>query len=422
VRNSGETVDKETLMKEVWPDSFVEEGNLTVHMTALRRALRESPDEHTYIETVPRRGYRFVASVTENWAHDGRPDPWKRRPGMKASVGLDLASVETTVAPAPALAARKRELLAWAMAAVGIGAAAVLAVYLASRPASRPGVVRATIPAPENAIFNSLSINNESLGGVAVSPDGLQLAFAAASHGTGLLWLRPLGGLSARPLAGTQGARLPFWSPDSRFIGFFDFAGSKLKRIEVSGGAIQTICDVPIGRGGCRGGTWSRDGVIVFALDNYGPLYRVSASGGQPAPLRLDNEPEEQTYVRYPCFLPDGRHFIYRAGATRAYSRDWRNGIYAGSLESSESKLILRADTYAVYASGHLLFWRDGALMVQPFDEKGLRLTGDAVPVAERVEFDPRTVEAEFSVTENGVLVFVSGAPGGQLVWFDRDG
>src|SRR5215469_13099544 len=104
VRNGGETVDKETLMKEVWPDSFVEEGNLPVNMTALRRALGERPDEHTYIETVPRRGYRFVAAVTENWAHDGRPQTRKRRPGMKALVGLGLASSETLVMRGPALA------------------------------------------------------------------------------------------------------------------------------------------------------------------------------------------------------------------------------------------------------------------------------------------------------------------------------
>jgi DNA-binding winged helix-turn-helix (wHTH) protein/Tol biopolymer transport system component len=459
VRNSGETVDKETLMREVWPDSFVEESNLPVNMTALRRALGESPDEHTYIETVPRRGYRFVAEVTENWDHDRGPDA-KPRPGMRAMAGLRLASVETTVAPALTVAARKRVVLPLSLAAVVIAGAVVLAVYYRGRPVSRPSAVRATIPAPENAL----------LGSVAVSPDGLRLAFSVESHGKQSLWLRPLRADSGQPLSGTEGAFYPFWSPDSRFIGFF--ASGKLKKIEVSDGAIQTLCDLPIlrkpgvddflagaepqdkaedralspqqilgqrehikriqtaggkliaiiGAGVGRGGTWSRDGVIVFALDN-GPLYRVSESGGEPFPLRLDNEPNELTYHRYPCFLPDGRHFIYRAGATYAYSRDERNGIYAGSLESNESKLILRADTRAFYASGHLLFWREKALIAQPFDEKSLQLTGDAVSIAEPLYFDPRNVEAEFSVTENGFLVFVSGPPGvGQLVWLDRNG
>src|SRR5262249_25500945 len=158
VRKSGETVDKETLMKEVWPDSFVEEGILPVNMTALRRALGESPDEHTYIETVPRRGYRFVAAVTENWVHDGDSDPtrWHR---MKALPGLELASIETSIRRAPTLGARKRTLLLGALAGCLIGATVVIAVHFASRPASHPSLVRATIPVPENAVFNRLSIN-----------------------------------------------------------------------------------------------------------------------------------------------------------------------------------------------------------------------------------------------------------------------
>jgi Tol biopolymer transport system component len=320
-------------------------------------------------------------------------------------------------------------LLALPLAVVGIGAAAVL-VYNSSRQSSRPTVVlpatslpsiRATFPSAENAQFDS-SFQHDALTNVAVSPDGLQLAFTADSSGKQSLWLRPIGApLSAQPMAGTEGANSPFWSPDSRFIGFF--AGGKLKKAEVSSGAVQTLCDA--GRGFGRGGTWSSDGVIVFALDGYGPLYRVSESGGQPFALRPDNWRKEQTYYRHPCFLPDGHHFIYRAGATSAYSNSWyaRTGIYACSLESDESKLILRADTHAVYAAGHLLFWRDGALMAQPFDEKNLELTGDAVPVAQRVEFDPRNIEADFSVSGNGILVFASGAPTlGQLVWFDRDG
>jgi DNA-binding winged helix-turn-helix (wHTH) protein/Tol biopolymer transport system component len=418
VRKSGQTIDKETLMKEVWPDSFVEEGNLPVNMTALRRALNESADEHTYIETVPRRGYRFVAPVTENWVHNGRPQNRKPWPGVKALVNLRLVRAETSVAPAPALPVRSRELLAWALAAAGIGAAVVLVVYYRDRPAPRPTVVlpptslpsiRATIPAPGNA--------QSGFGNAVISPDGLRLAISMESHGTRSLWLRALTAPSAQPLAGTEGANCLFWSPDSRFIGFF--ADNKLKTIEVSSGAIQTLCDA---RGG-RGGTWSREGVIVYAQDYRMPLKRVSESGGDPVVLRLDNWGKEQGYYRYPCFLPDGHHFIYRAGATPASTKYDKNGIYVCSLESDESKLILRDDTYAAYASGHLLFWRDGALMAQPLDEKNLELTGDAVRIAERVEFDPLNVEADFSVSENGVLVFVTGAPTlGQLVWFDRDG
>jgi len=232
------------------------------------------------------------------------------------------------------------------------------------------------------------------------------------------LWVRPLGAFSTQPLTGTEGASYPFWSPDSRFIGFF--ADGKLKKIEAAGGPAQTLCNAPSG----RGGTWNRDGVIVFAPDYNSTLYRVPAAGGAPASLPLDNSRKEKVH-HFPYFLPDGHHFLYRAGATIAYARDEGNGIYVGSLDSSEYKLILKEDTYAVYASGDLLFWRNGALMAQPFDAESLQLSGEAVPIAEQVVMNLSEVRAAFTASENGVLVFQSGSAVGtvsQLGWFDRDG
>jgi serine/threonine protein kinase/Tol biopolymer transport system component len=284
--------------------------------------------------------------------------------------------------------------------------------YFRGTPA-RLNVVRAMIPPPDNAhlvYFNHM----------AVSPDGQRLAIVAiGANGMTTLWLRPLGTASAQPLAGTEGASLPFWSPDGRFIGFF--ANGKLKKIDAAGGPVQTICSAPSG----HGGTWNRDGVIVFAPDIFSTLYRVPAAGGAPVALPLNQSRKEQVH-RFPYFLPDGRHFIYRAGRSGGYTRDEGNGIYVGSLDSSESKLILPADTYAVYASAHLLFWRDGALMAQPFDVQSLQLSGDAVPIAEQVQMNLSEVRACFSVSENGVLVFQSGSRGAgaqtPLTWFDRDG
>ena len=269
------------------------------------------------------------------------------------------------------------------------------------------------IPPPENA--HLLYFNN-----MAVSPDGLRLAVVAiGANGVQSLWLRPLGASSAQPLAGTEGASLPFWSPDSGFIGFF--ANGKLKKIDAAGGPPQTLCNAPNG----RGGTWNRDGVIVFAPDILSPLYRVPQAGGAPAALPLDQSRKEKVY-HFPYFLPDGRHFLYRAGVTTAYARDKGNGIYVGSLDSSEYKLILNDDTYAIYASGHLLFWRDGALMAQPFDAQSLQLSGEAVPIAEQVQMNLTEIRAVFSASENGVLVFQSGSSrvgsGSQLTWFERDG
>src|SRR5207237_5426274 len=189
---------------------------------------------------------------------------------------------------------------------------------------------------------------------------------------------------------------------------------------EAAGGPPQTLCDAPSG----RGGTWNRDGVIVFAPDYNSTLYRVPAAGGAPASLPLDNSRKEKVH-HFPYLLPDGHHFLYRAGATIAYARDEGNGIYVGSLDSSEYKLILRADTYAVYASGYLIFWRDGALMAQPFDAESLQLSGEAVPVVEQVQMNLSDVRAAFAASENGALVFQSGSAVGtasQLWWFDRDG
>jgi eukaryotic-like serine/threonine-protein kinase len=249
---------------------------------------------------------------------------------------------------------------------------------------------------------------------LSVSPDGRRIAFVARSaEGKYLLWVRPLDTLTAQALVGTDGALSPFWSPDSRFLGFF--AGGKLKKIEVSGGPPITLCDVS---GPPGGGAWNRDGVIVFAPTNRSALLKVSASGGVPSAATALGQ-GETAHVR-PSLLPDGQHFLYRAitGSTV-------QPIYLASLDSTERKSLLNSDSNnVVYTQGHLLFLRETTLMAQPFDARRLELTGEAFPIAEQIQTQATPPYGLFSASENGVLAYQTGpgAAGSQLVWFDRTG
>ena len=299
------------------------------------------------------------------------------------------------------------------MLAFGLVITSALLIFSSIQTPSRPNVIRASIDQPESAKFLPRSQ-------FAVSPDGSRLVFVARpAGGRQLLWVRPFGTLTAQPLPGTDDATFPFWSPDSRFIGFF--SQSKLKKIEASGGPPQTLCEAPNG----RGGSWNRNGVIVFAPDNYRPLYSVSATGGTPvAVTKLDDSKLQATH-RWPWFLPDGRHFLYRSGATSSTTQKENNGIYLGSLDSAEQRLILRVDTMPAYASGYLLFVRETTLMAQSFDPKTFQLAGEAVPIVQRVQVDFVLSRAVFSVSENGILVSQSGGTvlaDRQLLWYERDG
>ncbi len=246
------------------------------------------------------------------------------------------------------------------------------------RPAAPAPVVRFTVSPPADTRFHlpgqgalaSFAFNSGS-----ISPDGRTLAFTLVdAAGRLLLWLRPVDSLMARPLAGTDGAAQPFWSPDSRSLAFY--ADGKLKKIDGACGPALILCDAP---GAPRGGTWNRDGVIVFSSGN-SPLLRVPAAGGQPSPATTLNE--EQIAHRRPYFLPDGRHFLYRVIGKAG-------GVVVGSLYSTETAPLINADSQALYSPpGYLLFVRQGTLMGQPFDAERLQVTGDAFPIAEDVATD----------------------------------
>ena len=315
--------------------------------------------------------------------------------------------------PAPVATRRKSRERVLTSAAVlcGLLAAAGIAgsVIFSKKAESFRKVVCAQIGAPEPYSFTPVSSSNH----VEVSPDGNNIAFIAEGEGKQLLWVRPLRATTVQALAGTEGAYYPFWSPDSKFIGFF--AGGKLKKVVASGGVVQTLCDAPFG----RGGSWNRDGVILFTPGIHDVIYRVPDGGGQPLAVTRVKKAGVFAGSRWPYFLPDGRHFLY----VGLEGDDPKGKVYAASLESPEAKLIVGENSGAAYANGYLFFIKDGNLVAQPFDPDHLILSGNPVPVAPKVEYFDAKSLGNFSVSENGVLVYRSAYTSlVRLLWLDRSG
>jgi Tol biopolymer transport system component len=297
---------------------------------------------------------------------------------------------------------RRREAAAWSAAAVCLLAALLVAGSVVFRERTPTRVPR----------FHVLPPGDGNIREVALSADGRRLVFVSlGSDRERRLWIRAIDSLDAHVLDGSEGASLPFWSPDGRFVAFF--AQGKLRKIPSTGGAPQVVCDAADG----RGGTWNADGAIVFAPVPDGALFQVSANGGAPAPATTRQE--GQAGHRFPQFLPDGRHFLFLAQTGRGR----QGGIYVGSLDSPHAVLALETAVSAQYASpGYLLFVRDNALMAQSFDAGTMRLSGDVVAIAEDVWNDPGGGGTDFTASD-GVLVYRERQRNaGELVWFDRAG
>jgi eukaryotic-like serine/threonine-protein kinase len=330
---------------------------------------------------------------------------------LDALSGSSLSTLRDTALPLPSVGTKWREHLPWMVAGLLalVAAIAFLLPYLRPPQKEDLHVVRLTIPPPEKGVVLTLS----------VSPDGRRVVYGAPNpEGKPVLWIRSLDSLTAQPLPGTDNPFFnTFWSPDSRFVAFFSSGDNKLKKIDVMGGIPQTLAEAPSG----RGGTWNRDGVIVFAPSGEGSLSRVSAVGGEETPVTTLDESRQETSHRYPYFLPDGRHFLYLVRTVRAGD----SAIYVGSIDSKDAKRLVTAESGAMYSPpGYLVYLRDGVLMAQAFDAGMLELKGDAVPVAEGVGFDPTSSFARFSVSDSGVLVYYTSGEFGQvqLNWVDRGG
>jgi Tol biopolymer transport system component len=318
--------------------------------------------------------------------------------------------------PVALTATRKRRgWMAWAVAAVAILSAAAFAVLWRLATAAPKGRMELTLTAPRDQQF-TFGGNGE---GMALSPDGTKIVFLARSpDGKTQLWLRPLRTSSAQVLTGTDGASMPFWSPDGRYLGFF--ANGKLKKTDVTGGPPQTIADAN-GAGGYRGGSWNSGNVIIFATSARSPLYRVSANGGEVTELtRLDTSRGEYSH-RYPAFLPDGRHFLYLARRGAEVSGE----IMLRSLDGKAAKRLMTAESPVFYSEpGYLLFVRDRTLVAQKFNARSHELGMEVVPLASNVQYFPSAALANVTAAGRGVIAYQEGlgAAESQLLWVDRSG
>jgi len=400
ITNRSRTVGKDELLQTVWADAFVAESSLTHCVSSIRQILGDDPGRPEFIATVARRGYRFVAPVTERPtvtvpALDGAPAP-----------GVVRTTATTT---------RDRVRLRLALiAGICTTAACVLGAVVLFRlkrddPPPPPSPIRLVQESPQGTTFAS--------GGV-LSPDGHSLAFIARDDGSGQtqLWIRALDAADPHALPETDGAERPFWAPDGQNIGFF--SGYKLKTISVESDARpRTIAQ--LGTTGNSGGSWNSSGLILFA-ESSSDLYSVPSEGGAVSRVTKRLSERRETAHRWPQFLADGHHFIYYIDGPDPNVA----GTYIGALDDARHERLLdQTNGVAVYvAPDNLLFVRERTLFAQRFDVSRLTLIGGSIPITTNVV--PLSIQnnGTISATSSGLLAFGGGTRPGQLTWFDRSG
>jgi Tol biopolymer transport system component/DNA-binding winged helix-turn-helix (wHTH) protein len=414
VERPGQVIGRDEIQKRLWDGTtFVDfEHGLNAAINKLRQTLGDSADQPRYIETLPGRGYRLIAPLRPIKPDDGdaSADMLAKRGALHVdeAAGDDRVELREFIegSAKPVLSSR----LGWMLA--GIVTVAVLAFPILNfRSFEHPADLQTM-----RFDIQTGPMANEA--NIALSPDGRKLAFVAdGPEHTPQLFVRRMDTLKALALTETQNASQPFWSPDSRYIGFVSEAEHKMKKVDSSGGPPQTICSYPDALGNPARGSWNSDGLIIFGMGT--GIYRVSASGGIPAQV-MGLSPEVSGTMAWPYFLPDGVHFLYAFSGSADNS-----GIYVGSLNGENSKLVVAGPSMAAYSSsGHLLFVRDSTLFAQPFDSRNLTLSGEPFPVAENIARGGTNGRFAFDISANGILVYRSGARSRamQLVWFDRSG
>jgi Tol biopolymer transport system component len=330
------------------------------------------------------------------------------------------ASADAAAAPSAGAAPRPRvgRMVLAALVLLLLGTVASALLLRQMRPLTGTEPIQFTVPAPDkNAFGGPAGGGTGQATELALSADGRQLAFVAGDElNVYRLWIRSAGSIAPRVVAGTEGAAFPFWSPDGRHVGFF--ADGSLKKAAIVGGAPITLCAAP----NARGGTWSRDNVILFGATT-STLQRVSASGGIPSPASAFDAAYGETSHRWPHFLPDGRHFLYTASIGVCCPPSKPAAIRIGSLDSPATSTLFQMESAVTYASGHLLYLSRSTLMAQPFDASARRFIGDPFPVVEAVNTEGSRY-ASVSASETGVLAYAHGGGNvnNRLVWRDRAG
>lgn len=297
--------------------------------------------------------------------------------------------------------------------AVLVGTLIILGWLLTRHTYEGPGfAVLAAVPPPPGEGFWANMTQP-----AAISPDGQFLALIAMRNGHTQLWLNRHDTAEAQPIAGSEDAANPFWSPDSRYIGFF--AGEKLKKVDIAGGTVSDICNTGYYS---MGGSWSSRGVILFSVFAQG-LKQVPDSGGSPEPVPGLSLSSDALGQYWPVFLPDGKHFFYLEWKYPSF-KSHDNAIWIGSLDGEKARQLSLTSSNVKYASGYLLFSRDGDLFAQEFDAARLELKGTARPVARNIQFDTFFQEASFTASDNGILVYGPAGTGinSELTWMDRNG
>ena len=309
--------------------------------------------------------------------------------------------------------ARIRNALPWVVTVIAVAIAIAVAAGLVSRRTAPPETTRFTI-APPGGGYIGYAQNQLRL---ALSPDGSRLAFVAWKDGVQRIWIRNRDDLEARPLVGTENGRLPFWSPDSRFLAFFSGDG-ELKKIEASGGPPITICAAQI-----EGtATWGEDGTILFTQFRDG-IHRVSSNGGTPVRVTQVDKSKHQMNHYWPSFLPDGRRFFYLATSIDANGVRQTPTIYVASLDSPDVSAVATLPSRVISAGpGRVLYVQDGVLMSQQFDEKSLRLIGTPTTIADGVSYNRSLGTAQFAISNRGTLAYLGNRELARVVSYDRQG